>query len=232
MVDLNALSAANVKRWQNAKLTRKAEAASIARRLFQAKQRYQAVEAKTGVPWPLVAVIHEREASQDWKASLAQGDPWNRVSVHVPAGRGPFVSWEAAAIDALVHCPPFLARRKDWSIAGALTALETYNGVGYAARGVPSPYLWSGTDQYRSGKYVRDGVYDPGKVDAQLGCAAIIMAMMPLDPSIAFAASKTATGASRRDAETADRPSITNPSKGSIGAFVASLISTLFRRKS
>jgi lysozyme family protein len=228
MVDLNALSAANATRWANAKLTRKAEASNTAARLYKTKQRYEAVAAKTGVPWPVIAAIHEREASQDWKASLAQGDPWNRVSVHVPAGRGPFNSWEAAAVDALVECPPFLARHKDWSLAGTLTALETFNGIGYAARGVPSPYLWSGTDQYRSGKYVRDGVYDPSKVDPQLGCAAIIKALMSLDPSITFVISRTATGTS---AHNPDHPSITTPAKGSMGAFVAKLIATLFRRK-
>jgi len=231
MVDLNALSAANATRWANAKIIRKVSASAIGASLYKAKARYQAVEAKTGVPWPIVAVIHERESSQDWKASLAQGDPWNRISVHVPAGRGPFGSWEAAAIDALVKCPPFLARHKDWSIAGALTALETYNGIGYAARGTPSPYLWAGTDQYRSGKYVRDGVYDPSRVDAQLGCAAMIMALMALDPGITFEDSRTGAGASAEEPHQLDRPSIANPSKGSIGAFVANLIAGLFGRK-
>lgn len=186
MLDLSALARGNATRWTNAKPTRGSEAVRVARRLCQAKKRYQSVAAETGVPWPVIAVIHERESSQDWNASLAQDDPWNRISVHVPAGRGPFASWEAAAIDALARCPPFLARHRDWPIAGALTALETYNGTGYAARGVPSLYLWAGTDQYRSGKDVRDGVYDREKIDAQLGCAALIMAMMAIDPGIAF----------------------------------------------
>jgi len=228
MTDLTALSTANAKRWANAKLTRGAEAASIAAKLYRAKSRYQAVEAQTGVPWPVIAVIHERESSQQWNASLAQGDPWNRVSVHVPAGRGPFDSWEAAAIDALAKCPPFLARHEDWSIAGALTALETYNGIGYAARAVPSPYLWAGTNQYRSGKYVRDGVYDPSKVDPQLGCAALLMALMELDPNISFAGTRIAK---RPASDDPAKPSLTNPSKGSIGAFVADLIRAIFRRK-
>ena len=190
MVDLNALATANARRWSNAKLTRKVEAANIGVLLFKAKARYQAVEAKTGVPWFIIAVIHERESSQDWRGSLAQGDPWNKVSVHVPAGRGPFNSWEEAAIDALAACPPFLARRKDWSLGAALTALETYNGTGYASRGLPSPYLWAGTDQYTSGKYVRDGVYDPSRVDSQMGCAALLMALMALDPTITFTGAK------------------------------------------
>jgi lysozyme family protein len=231
MVDMNALSAANARRWANARLTRKTEAASVAARLHRAKARYQAVEAKTGVPWFIIAVIHERESSQDWRGSLAQGDPWDRVSIHVPAGRGPFASWEAAAIDALVACPPFLARHRDWSAAGALTALETYNGIGYAARGAPSPYVWSGTDQYRSGKYVRDGVYDPGRVDPQLGCAAILAAMVALDPGITFTVKNTSSASGSQPERSHDRPSITSPSNGSIGAFVATLIATLFKRK-
>jgi lysozyme family protein len=228
MVDLNALTRANADRWSKAKPTRKAEAAKVALRLYKAGQRYRAVERETGVPWPLIAVIHERESSQDWRASLAQGDSWNRVSVHVPAGRGPFESWEAAAIDALAKCPPFLARHNDWSIPAVLTALETYNGIGYAARGVPSPYLWSGTNQYRAGKYVRDGVYDPSKVDSQLGCAALMIALMQLDPEISFAATKSAKSPTAGDPA---RPSLTNPSKGSIGAFVINLVRAILGRK-
>lgn len=228
MVDLNALTRANAKRWADAKPTRKAEAANVAMRLYKARQRYQAVERQTGVPWPAIAVIHERESSQNWMGSLAQGDPWNRVSIHVPAGRGPFASWEAAAIDALVKCPPFLARHKDWSVAAALTALETYNGIGYAARGVPSPYLWSGTNQYRAGKYIRDGIYDPGKIDPQLGCAALIIALMELDSEIGFAGAKIARNPA---AGHSVRPSLTNPSKGSIGAFVVHLVRAIFGRK-
>lgn len=228
MVDLNALTRANAGRWSSARPTRKAEAAKIALSLYKAKARYQAVERETGVPWPAIAVIHERESSQDWRASLAQGDPWNRVSVHVPPGRGPFASWEAAAVDALVKCPPFLARHKDWSVAAALTALETYNGIGYAARGVPSPYLWSGTDQYRAGKYVRDGIFDPGKVDPQLGCAALLIALMEIDPSISFAGKGSAKD---RTAGASTDPSLANPSKGSIGAFVAHLFKAMFGRK-
>ncbi len=182
MVDVAALRIANGARWKAAKVTRNFSA--IAKSLVDARVRYKAVEAKTGVPWFVIAVIHERESSQNWGRSLAQGDPWNQVSTHVPAGRGPFTSWEAAAIDALVNCGPYLARKK-WRDAGEiLTNLELYNGAGYANRGVPSPYDWAGTNQYVSGKYVADGVYDPSHVDTQPGCAGMILSMMVLDPSI------------------------------------------------
>jgi lysozyme family protein len=236
MTDLVALKAANERRWANAKLMRNFSA--IANHLIapDAKTRYQAVAAKTGVPWPVIAVIHERECSQHWTGSLAQGDPWNRVSVHVPAGRGPFKSWEDAAIDALVHCAPYAARNTDWSVGGTLTKLEEYNGLGYAARRQPSPYIWSGTDQYASGKYVRDGVYDPNAVDHQLGCAGLLIAMMALEPSIRLGQGRMAQSRVAPDpvpSSTArpSKPSLANPSKGSIGVFVLSLFAAIFKRK-
>jgi lysozyme family protein len=238
MTNLNALIAANTERWAHAKLTRNFTA--IAKRLISpdARSHYQAVLARTGLPWPVIAVIHERECSQDWTRSLAQGDPWDRVSVHVPAGRGPFKSWEDAAVDALNDCAPYAGRNKDWSIGALLTKLEEYNGLGYAARGVPSPYVWAGTDQYRSGKYVRDGVYDPNVIDSQAGCAGLLMAMKALDPAITFTTTaqaslepKASTPAGPTKAGTTaspKMPSLKIPAPGSIGAFIASALFTLF----
>jgi lysozyme family protein len=136
-------------------------------------------------------VIHEREASQSWTANLAQGDPWNQRSIHVPRGRGPFNSWAAAAIDAINNCPPFLGRWKDWSIGGLLTACEEYNGLGYYLHSIPSPYVWASTDQYHRGKYIADGHFDPNAIDHQLGCAALLKAMQKIDLSIQPAGDKT-----------------------------------------
>ncbi|WP_316158480.1 MULTISPECIES: hypothetical protein [unclassified Bradyrhizobium] len=220
--DLTALKADNLARWQRAKATR--DFSSVARRLVASNARYQVVSVRAGVPWHVIAVIHERESSQSWSASLAQGDPWGRVSVHVPAGRGPFKSWEDAAVDALANCAPYAARWKDWSIGGTLTLLEQYNGLGYARRGVPSPYIWAGTDQYRSGKYVRDGIYDPDVVDKQLGCAGLLLAMKALDASIFPTTTSVPSAPRPSDATPSPRPSITHPAKGSIGDLVASLV--------
>jgi lysozyme family protein len=228
MVDLVALKAANERRWNAAKLTR--NFAGIVKSLLAHKARYQAVEAKTGVPWSVIAVIHERESSQNWGRSLAQGDPWDRVSVHVPAGRGPFNSWEAAAIDALVNCHPFLAAKKDWSIGGTLVALETYNGVGYANKGKPSPYLWAGTDQYVSGKYVRDGVYDPNAVDSQPGTANLLKAMMALDPTITFTGAKIIPMPIPNPGPIVPKPG-TAPQSSWISAIINILSSIFIRRK-
>jgi len=62
----------------------------IARKLIAGKPRYQMVADKTGVPWAAIALIHQMECGGDWSLNIAQGDPWNRRSVHVPKGRGPF----------------------------------------------------------------------------------------------------------------------------------------------
>lgn len=157
-----------------------------AARLVAAKARYQSIFSQTSVPWPVIAVIHERECSQNWNLSIAQGDPWNAVSTHVPAGRGPFASWEEAAMDALTDCQ-HMDQWSHWdTIGGVLTRLEMYNGLGYANRNpsAPSPYIWSRTSPYISGKYVADHDYNPDVVDSQEGCAPLMAAMMTLDPTI------------------------------------------------
>jgi lysozyme family protein len=187
MVDLDALKKANLARWRvchiHPEWMRILDA--VSHRLIAAKQRYENVRTESGVPWAVIAVIHQRESSQSWNASLAQGDPWNQVSIHYPWGRGPFTSWELAAEDALENCEPHASRWDDWSIGGALTLLERYNGLGYAIHGRPSPYLWSATDQYRSGKYIADGHYDANAIDHQTGCAALLQRMTLIDPTIA-----------------------------------------------
>jgi hypothetical protein len=135
----------------------------------------------------------------------------------------------------LVNCSPFAARNKDWSIGGTLTMLERYNGLGYAGRGRPSPYIWSGTDQYVSGKYVREGVYAPDAVDSQLGCGGLLIAMMALDPTISF------TGVTITPAGVPSvpkpgipavpkPPSIAHPATGSIGALIANIFASILRR--
>lgn len=189
MADIARLVSANADRWKTAKIS--SDFSEVAKRLVAYKSRYQIVEKRTGVPWFIIAVIHERETSQRWDRSIAQGDPWDKVSTHVPAGRGPFQNWEDAAFDALVNCAPHAARWKDWTAGGALTLLEEYNGLGYANRGLPSPYIWSGTDQYIKGKYIADGVFDQNAVDNQLGCAGLIMAMREADQTISFAGEDT-----------------------------------------
>jgi len=71
---------------------------------------------------------------------------------------------------------------------GILDFLEHYNGLGYrngAGRDTTppstSPYLWSMTDQYTRGKYVRDGVFDPEAVSQQVGAVPLLMLLIAGD---------------------------------------------------
>lgn len=193
MTDLVKLRAANERRWAVAKVTRPFSA--IADQLIAAKSRYLAVQAKTGVPWFVIAVIHMRESSQSFSGVLHNGERiigTNRQTKLVPKGRGPFATWEDAAVDALVNCHPYAARNKDWSVGGTLLLLEQYNGLGYANKGLPSPYVWAGTNQYVKGKYVADGKFDPNTVDPQPGCAGMIRAIMSADQSVKFGSAVSA----------------------------------------
>lgn len=168
----------NADRWAKAKFTRSTQINAQAAKIAANRARYEVVAKATGVPWDVIGVIHYREASGSFEGVLHNGQKiigTGKLTTIVPKGRGPFSTWEEAAKDALVVCPPHAAKNKDWSIAGTLDLLERYNGLGYRNKGRPSPYLWAGTDQYVKGKYVADGKYDPEHVDQQLGVAPILM---------------------------------------------------------
>lgn len=194
MANIPYLITQNNSKWKDCTIapSRRAEVMLTANRLIApaAKAQYIALQQTTGVPWWVIAVIHEREASQDFRRSLAQGDLWNHVSVNVPRGRGPFKSFFAAGVDSLVKCPPFASRWKDWSAGGALTLTELYNGTGYEDHHhEASPYVWGATNHEEWGKYVSDGDWSARVWDTQLGCAAMIKGMMELDNSIQLGAS-------------------------------------------
>src|SRR5258708_11519711 len=101
---LESLKAANLKRFNAMHVT--LAFTTWAKRLIATKARYQAVEKKSGVPWPIIAVIHLRESSQNFNTQLAQGDPLSSVSTHVPRNQGPYYgsdAWERAAGRALIE---------------------------------------------------------------------------------------------------------------------------------
>jgi len=208
-VDIPALVAQNATRWTKMKLdpVREPQIMATAKKLCapENKVRFQAVTAKLvslgyqPMPWAFVAIVAEREYGGPpiWNKQLGQGDPLNEVSHNDPAGRGPFLdhpgdgptnnAWLRCALDALIDCQPKAALWNDWTGGGFATISEEYNGLGYAAMGVPSAYVWSGSDQYVSGKYVADHVYRAGVKDVQLGCMPLLDCMMSVDKSIILA---------------------------------------------
>lgn len=150
-------------------------------KVMRNKARYEQVSQATNVPWYLIAAIHERESGGNFNTYLHNGDPLGKPTVHVPVGKL-FYDWETAAIDAinsmgLTQKLGLTPETKDMGLL--LTYAERYNGLGYRRPelGTTSPYVYSGTNMYEKGKYVRDGVYDPNAVDKQLGVAAMILAL-------------------------------------------------------
>jgi len=159
----------------------------IARKLLRNKARYQAAQEATGVPWFVIAALHNRESDADFDTQLAQGDPLSSVSRHEPRGRGPFTNWEEGATDALVTLKG-LDRIKDWGPARACYEIERYNGFGYRSYhpSVKSPYLWSFSNHYSAGKYIADGQFSPSAVDSQCGAIPIVKMLMQLDLTARF----------------------------------------------
>lgn len=163
---------------------RVAEMTRYAQFAISHKAEYLEIEKATGVTWPHVAVLHRRESDSDFNTYLGNGEPLNRVTRLVPKGRGPFSSFLAGAIDAFGV--DGLDKVIDWRLEKILYYCEIFNGLGYEGKGLPSPYIWGGTNQQRPGKYVSDGVFDPNVMDTQPGCAPILAMIAKLDPSVKF----------------------------------------------
>lgn len=143
--------------------------------------RYAAVAGAVGIPWYVVAVVHNLEASLDFNRHLHNGDPLGARTVNVPAGRpaagDPPFTWEASAIDALRF--DRLDRWTDWGVAGTLFKLEGFNGFGYRTKHpeVLTPYLWSFSTHYTRGKFVADGRFSDTAVSDQIGAAVLLRRM-------------------------------------------------------
>ena len=177
---------------------------SAAAAVLANRSRYESVAGLTGVPWYVIGAVHSLESSLKFTAHLHNGDPLSAPTVHVPKGRppgpGPF-TWEQSATDALKLQK--MDQVTDWSIPGILFQVEKYNGFGYRTKHpeVLSPYLWSYSVHYKSGKYVADGTFDPDAVSKQCG-AAVILRRFSEQGVIQFdAAGKPAAGGSRIPAD-------------------------------
>jgi lysozyme family protein len=155
------------------------EVESVINRLMQGKQRYEGLCGPLKMPWYTVAVIHQLECSGRFDCHLHNGDPLTAFTKNVPKnrpdkGQPPF-TWEASATDALNF--DGLAKWEDWSLPGILYKLENYNGTGYRKHGIHTPYLWSYSNHYTAGKYVKDGIWSATAVSKQVGAAVILRRM-------------------------------------------------------
>lgn len=152
------------------------------KRLERNRSVYEGVGGELGIPWAFVGVIHGMECGFNFSAHLHNGDPLTARTTQVPKGRPaagtPPFTWRESAVDALRMKK--LDHVQDWSAPSMLYLLERYNGLGYRKRGLPSPYLWSFSNHYEKGKFVKDGVYDPNAVSKQCGAAIMLRAVIEM----------------------------------------------------
>lgn len=152
--------------------------AAAVKQILAGEERYKFVSNMTGIPWYFIGAIHNLEASCNFQCVLHNGERiigTGRKTTLVPAGRGPFSSWESAAIDALGF--DGLTAIKTWPLEICLREAEEYNGLCYLKHHPDenSPYVWACTSMNDgTGKYVADGSFDPSApTSGQAGVAAI-----------------------------------------------------------
>lgn len=170
------------------------------RRLQQGQPHYGQVGDELNIPWYFIGVIHGMECGFNFNGHLHNGDPLTARTVNWPPGRpvagDPPFTWRQSARDALVM--KGYHQVTDWSLPHILYLLEKYNGFGYRLRQVPTPYLWSFSNLYRKGKFVRDRVYDPNAVSKQCGAALMLKAVLPATRGVVRGAAPKATGRATR----------------------------------
>lgn len=183
--------------WDGMEVTRlKGSIASTADRIIASRTRYEAVQAITNVPWFVVGIIHSLETGLRFDRHLHNGDPLSARTKLVPAGRplgqAPF-SFEQSCQDAL--CMKGYDKLPDWTIERICWALERYNGWGYRKYhpDTLSPYLWSGSNHYVSGKYVADGKWSKAAVSSQSGALPLLKTIAERCPEIKLVSMFAAT---------------------------------------
>ena len=143
------------------------------------KEVYQSISRKTGVPAELICAIHYRESGCDFDTYLHNGQKLGKTTTIAPVGIY-FDNFEDAAVDALSKkiTDTGITFCDNSDMATYMTFAETFNGLGYSKNGHISPYLYSGTSAYSSGKYVKDGEYNASKVDSQVGVYCIVSELL------------------------------------------------------
>lgn len=152
--------------YRTASITKQAMVDAAVKLIERGRATYKVIADNTGVPWYIIGAIHYREASCNFGRSIKDGhrittNEWMHDAIHTING----FYWRKPDNDEV-------------TVADEAEFCERWNGIGYRRMGVPSPYLWSGTQHYKGGKYSSDGHYDRDLMDEQAGCMAIRRTML------------------------------------------------------
>lgn len=161
------------------------KAMAAAKRILAGRDKYQVLcdRLNKKMPWYFVGIIHMLECDCNFSKHLHNGDSLLKRTWQVPAGRpvadpwngrGKPYTWLESAMDALSMPGKSFHVQVRWNLNIMLYRLEKYNGTGYIRKGVYTPYLWSGTEFYTKGKFVKDSVFDANAVSSQVGAALLL----------------------------------------------------------
>lgn len=160
-------------------LNRIDEIKEVCKKFYANQEAYETVSKYTTVPARLIFALHYRESSLNFKGVLHNGEHilgTGKKTKLEPKNRGPFESWEEAAIDALEMKKKIFPQV--WNFESMCEFAQAYNGYGYRNRGELSPYVWAGTNKHdETGKYVADGKYSSTAIEKQLGVAALLIGL-------------------------------------------------------
>lgn len=150
------------------------------RKIYEAnKDIYESLSQQTGVPPQLIAALHYRESGCNFNTYLHNGQPLGQPTTIDPKDRI-FDDFLEAALDALTSelNNKHIVLTENDSIVMMATFAEIYNGTGYTQyKEIASPYVYSGTNVYISGKYISDKKYDENAVDKQPGIYLLIKSL-------------------------------------------------------
>ena len=181
-----------------AKITRPGPVHAGVDEIMKVIASYEATGKLTNIPTAWIGPTDCRESDCNPHCGIGQGDRFDRVSRHVPAGKGPFSS-KADADEYYLHYDKIdvLRGTPAWTLPYMCFDWEHWNGWGPRAHGRLSGYLWSCTSLYDplrygghglGGKYVADGKWSGETVDPQPGAVALYLELIQRRPDLAVGA--------------------------------------------
>ena len=145
----------------------------------QNREIYVTISERTNVPIEIIAIIHYRENTTDYLNGNFKIDITNGTD-HPDYTDNQFIE-QAENVFNRKYFQRFLNKYSLYpgtnDVIGMLCYMEVYNGLGYYESGILSPYIYSGTPLYESGKYTEDHVYEQDTEDQQMGAYYLLLAL-------------------------------------------------------
>ena len=138
---------------------------------------YNEIAEDVGLPPAVIAVIHYRENSINFFAEEFNIDITNGSNLEESISQDNFLDRTRNVIQTQQEKISGLNLTVETTdIISMLCFTEMYNGWGYYDNHLISPYSYSGTNIYESGKFISDGTYDPNVIDKQIGAYRLLLA--------------------------------------------------------